>query len=714
MFYYQLQGMDSTAKNSGTRVDSKILNLARDLIKSGIVYTRADLAYELKSYGVEGDSLEVAAMVYEAYLKYKDASLVKAFVTNDYGAALVEMSRVAYGLDTNPEKAIEAVWEHLIQSNSSIAAVAKALGNAGGKVAAVADDVMTLVSGGKGAADVRAAAKAAFGKYTELVDVYETSREDVKASMGDFIYIREKVMGMFNDYSAMLLDIFGDSIKVVDPKLFDFSHVEWLDVKKMLAEVSLQYDSIASSCSVLINEIKDSFRDSLNKSVSIYKGSGNSLYGVALAGLNILDHYTDSGMKTARLKQDFVRFTDSIKRDKATIKGDLARLQVIFRTLNELYIPKAEAFFKYAAQVFNDEFEHLLDSLYSTPELREARKARAEAYGKYQKVKKEILDIQLNIDAYTADIEAKKKLLDTNMASYVEAVGKRPSPPSAAVNILTFGSADKNYYRDVTEWHDAYAGAVEYYEDLQTDWVADRLEVKKLSELKGKREKELAWFNAIAEKASARLRSVLAATDEAKAQMARHMKDIITLMKIAKDIISSGLDEKYMKTVNPAAYQELQLEPEVETSIQEFTDSLKAGSSRFAKEVSGSLRTPSADGDTVDTEGVALTEAMNNSIAKTVNLFGEYERLVNMRRLGALAEKEYERYLADLQKDFNASMDSITNRGAVLRESLRQMNLSTSLPELKAGLMSLAGDSITELTDEEFDQFLAGNRNIEI
>lgn len=297
--------MDSTAKNSGTRVDSKILNLARDLIKSGIVYTRADLAYELKSYGVEGDSLEVAAMVYEAYLKYKDASLVKAFVTNDYGAALVEMSRVAYGLDTNPEKAIEAVWEHLIQSNSSIAAVAKALGNAGGKVAAVADDVMTLVSGGKGAADVRAAAKAAFGKYTELVDVYETSREDVKASMGDFIYIREKVMGMFNDYSAMLLDIFGDSIKVVDPKLFDFSHVEWLDVKKMLAEVSLQYDSIASSCSVLINEIKDSFRDSLNKSVSIYKGSGNSLYGVALAGLNILNHYTDSGMKTAQTQTGF-------------------------------------------------------------------------------------------------------------------------------------------------------------------------------------------------------------------------------------------------------------------------------------------------------------------------------------------------------------------------------------------------------------------------
>ncbi len=708
--------MGSIAKNSEQKAYQKILDLAKELVKSDTIYTRADLAYELKSCGIECDSTEVASLVYETYLKYKDTSLIKAFVTNDYGTALVEMAKVAYELDGNTERAIEAVWEHIIQSDSSIAAIAKVLGDTGGKAVKVADDMMTLISGGKGAADVKTAAKMAFEKYTQLIDAYEMSRNDVKASMEDFVYIREKVLGMFNNYSSMLVDIFGDSIKIVDPKLFNFSQTEWLDVKNMLAEVSLQYDSIANSCSVLINEIKDSFRTSVNKAVSIYKGAGNSAFGVALAGLNILDHYTDSEKKTAKLKQDFTLFLDSIKRDKATITGDLARLQVIFRTLNELYIPKAEAFFKYADKVFNDEFEHLLDSMYSTPELEKARKFRVYAYEKYQEERKKLIDIQININYYMADIEAKKALLDANMENYAEAVGKKPSPPAMVINILTFGSANNNYYRDVAEWHDTYADAIEYYEDLQTDWVADRLEVKKLTALKEEREKELAKLKAMAEKASAKLRKVLAATDDAKIQVVKHLRDVLTLMKIAKDIISSGLDEKYMKTVKPANYQQLQLEPEVEANLIKFTNSLKDGSDRLAEKISNSFRTPETNDGSADKNGnaLALTEAMRNSIVKTIDLFEEYERLENMKRLGALAEKEYEKYLEGLKMDFNASMDSITDRGTVLRESLKQMNLSTSLQELKTGLISLAGGSVAELSDEEFDQFLTGTKNIEI
>lgn len=44
-----------------------IKNIADDLCKENKTYLRADLAYELKKFGVDADSAEVSKLVYDAY-----------------------------------------------------------------------------------------------------------------------------------------------------------------------------------------------------------------------------------------------------------------------------------------------------------------------------------------------------------------------------------------------------------------------------------------------------------------------------------------------------------------------------------------------------------------------------------------------------------------------------------------------------------------------
>ena len=54
------------------------------LQKSGLKYTRSDLAYELQGMGVVKDSLEVSKLIWEAYIHYnKYGNIKNAFLDNE-------------------------------------------------------------------------------------------------------------------------------------------------------------------------------------------------------------------------------------------------------------------------------------------------------------------------------------------------------------------------------------------------------------------------------------------------------------------------------------------------------------------------------------------------------------------------------------------------------------------------------------------------------
>ena len=88
--------MDQTEK-----ILSKIRDIAVKLNHDGAVYTRADLAYELKTCGIANDSIEVSRLVCEAFSRFGNDAIKTSFLTNDgkhtvvdaYMAAFVYISR---------------------------------------------------------------------------------------------------------------------------------------------------------------------------------------------------------------------------------------------------------------------------------------------------------------------------------------------------------------------------------------------------------------------------------------------------------------------------------------------------------------------------------------------------------------------------------------------------------------------------------------------
>lgn len=68
-----------------------ILSLAKQLSEGKSKFTRADLAFELKKYGVDNDSLYVSELTWGAYNYFQeDEAIASVFMSNDGKHSLVD------------------------------------------------------------------------------------------------------------------------------------------------------------------------------------------------------------------------------------------------------------------------------------------------------------------------------------------------------------------------------------------------------------------------------------------------------------------------------------------------------------------------------------------------------------------------------------------------------------------------------------------------
>ena len=137
------------------------------------------------------------------------------------------------------------------------------------------------------------------------------------------------------------------------------------------------------------------------------------------------------------------------------IEGDLGRLCVIYKSLNDVAIPQAEAFCRFAGQVLTDEWEQLVASFYDNEEIRGLKEERDVLLDKLKSTEQEMSDEEINIGYYSTRIEECRQLLDSMQTQYQEAMRTKPSKPFFLVNLLTLGASGRAYNRDIYEWNKA-------------------------------------------------------------------------------------------------------------------------------------------------------------------------------------------------------------------------------------------------------------------
>lgn len=747
------------------RVYKRIHDIAHELSNDKSTFTRADLAYELHDDGIEKDSSEIGRLVYEAYNFYKNDKAIKnAFYDNENKSPLVSVFQIDSLIESNDCDALFPLLQSNLDEsknmldlldNTVINILSGQIETVGGRTA------LNTIVGTQGAVNVQNEAKAVFDNYSNLVGVYDGAKHQVKSIMADFVNLRAQICDIYRQFSTMLIDTFGDSIKAVSPELFDFDSVEWLDVQGMLQEVKLDYDRISEKCKTLMSEIQDSFVQSLKSSSTAYKQAGSKQIGLLMVGLNMVSHYMDANSATNVLKQDLVVLKNSVKRDATQIKGDMGRLLLIYKTMNDAYIPKAEVFIRNSNAVLSSEMKAMTDAIYTDGEVKGMKARRDQLLAAYKQTEKEMTDEQMNIDIYMSRIEENSQILSSLKPQYEQAKNSKPSKPFFLVNIFTFGSAGKRYNRDIYDWHQVCQPVISRYEDLQADVKIDTDELQATKESLQENKRQYKKIKEELDGVNKAIMGKLKVNKDVQLQMLPHLEGMVRLLRLAREIASSKLDAKYMKAVQIEA-EDTELPESVRQNIHAFADVVRGtvnvdmdmvqtavdvlsynekkkkrlaektqGGKNYTPDAAngqyayggqqGSEATPqgpsghqSVPAEVSEEDLAAVADAGNVAVQKAVDLLESWANLKALQEKSAIAHKAYDKKLKKLQEEFRKDMAKIDNKSAVLRESLKKINTAQSPEMLKEGLLSLSGGDKEIFSEKDWDDFLSGNKTIEL
>lgn len=710
-----------------------IKSIADELCRDGKTFLRADLAFELKKCGVQSDSSEVGSLVYEAYCYYQnDGNISIAFVTNNSRSTLVTDYKLNYCIEQGHKDKALAIAENDLQVTENSIDKLQNMIALNLKVAMVkgASKMADVLTGTSGVKNVRETASNVFDKYSKLVEAYRYAEDNVRGNIGDFTSLRSDIEATYREYAFRLIDIYGDSIKMVSPQLFDFNKVEWLDVDNMLRQIELEYNKIQDKCGVLITEISDSFRNSLQSSMSAYKSVANSnkSLGLAMAGLGMLDHYLAASEKTNRLRGDLQVLQTSVKHDATRIKADMGRLLVIYKTLNDVIIPKANVYLRFAAKLMDSDFKTMTDLLYADANVRPLEEERRALLRQIKATEIEMNDHLQNIDVYKSMVGELTAMLESKRPSYFNAQSRKPSKPFFLMNWLTFGSANRNYYRNYSEWAAVCAPLIREYDNMQVDLKLDNEELLSHQEAANAIKGEHSRLSARLNEVSKEIRSRIVCSDDLKLKALKHLRDVVAMLKLGREIAESKLDEKLLRTVDISDFKETtKLPADIEENLSEFTnllaDNLHADRRMAArlldetaqmagekKKIKGKTNAPVYTDEELDMVQGATEEALQRGVA----LFDSMAKLKLMQLNGKIAAAAYDEQLAHYKKVFGEYLNKIDDKSAYLRRVFKRINLAGNDEERKQAMLMLSDLSGFNLSMQDFTEFINGNKQIEL
>ena len=706
------------------KVYKKIENLATQLSKASNTFTRADLAYELKDYGIQCDSLDIAQLVYEAYEYFgNDENIMRVFVNNEKTQALIKEYSVGRLVDDSD---IDGVFSLLDGQSSDILEAFEnttmKITNALQSVSGSNANIIQHISGQAGIVKVKEKATKMHGKYTEFINEYQLSEREVKNLISDFISLRIEIIKIYHEYTNMLIDIFGSSIKKVDPSMFDFDSIKFLDTDSMKKLIELEYEKLTKSCQGIMQHVSKSFSNNLSQSFKSLTSKGDKKHKLALAGLNMLNHYLDAGQKTTELNQELIVFKGKMDHDITIVKGDLGRLQVIHKTINEIHIPKAKIFFKNCKEVFSGEINEFLNSLYKVPGNMVIKQKRDNLLSELKQLEHKIRDNQSNIDDYSRQIDAGNRALNDNRPLYQQALGRKPKRPFFLFNLMTFGMLNKTYNRSVYEWREECLPVVNMYKELSVDLKlnSDELAVHE-SALVSNKELHQDLTKQVSDLTSM-LCSDLEGFTKEKQELGKSLHSIFTLLHLAKEIIGSDIDEKLLEVVSVNKFEEIELPAIIKDSLNNYIDKLKqderlnltAESAETSTGINEIRDENHEKSQLMQKKTAVLKSKANTAVNNTVELAKAIAQLKKMQINNGLAKAAYEKELKKILAGFKENISEIDNEAEVLRTALRKINTSEDSAQLKDGLLELTKLSSKNNTREEVEKFLEGKITIEI
>ncbi len=690
---------------------NKLQVLADTASVDNSTFTRNDLAWEFKedfaAIGIEGDSPEISKIVWECYQMTRDEAVAKCFVTNNRSYTLVEEYRVPALVEAGKMNSVFNVIDGKLEKSGNIISHLQTVVANGINLKLVdeASNLINTVSGAEAVKRIQDEAQQIFAKYSDMAGAYSDARNVIRELVADFSELRQFAYEAYKKYALELVDMFGEQIKASMPELFDFDTIEFLDVDAMKQNVKLAYDGIYGKCGVLLGEVSESFTKSLSRSASQFSEQSDHSVGLVLAGITMISHYVKTGQKATALHRDLAELRGAISSDEAAIRTDEVRLMELYKLFNDVMIPESQLFALNAPKVFDEEFEELIDTLYSTPETRALKQERDQILKDMHQNERRINDANISISYYKDHIQSCQETLSSLKGNYIEAQVTKPEPPK----FFVLPPARRKYERDLYEWDKSCKPVIDTYESLALDISVENDEIARRH---AAIDDDTLRYNELKIRlmdVSKRLSALVGTRPELKKKAARHLDSIVKLLVLAKKIVSTRLDDRLVTATKVTKFDDIQLPKELVAAVKDFKDSLTKNL-KFTENDAVNL-TNSKVGKEIITDIAGKGDAL---LQDGVSFCENVARLKVMRLKQTLGKEMYDREFKKLKAEFDERMKLVDDKAAFIRETAKKINTADEHDALKEALLELVGANAPSYTQKDWDDFLDGKKIIEI
>ena len=294
------------------------------------------------------------------------------------------------------------------------------------------------------------------------------------------------------------------------------------------------------------------------------------------------------------------------------------------------------------------------------------------------------------------DIETQ---LDAQSGNYRKAKAEKPVKP-----MICIGPAKGRYYRSLSDWDDYYAPMIKNYENMQVELKLNRDELishKKQLEII---DKEYKTNNLELKKISKQIIDNVSVSDNVKKEMLKHLKPVVGLLNIAKEITQSKLDERLVSTVGIRNVDEMELPVQLEQNVN-----------HFATEIAKSLNIRNLEDELCVEQGSleAYYGQYDAAVQKGLEAFQSYTRLKMQLAKEKITVAFYDDELSRIKGEFVGMVNSVDKKSQVLYDIFAKINTAESPEKLKDALLELSDNQIN-ISESDFELFLQGKKQIEL
>ena len=543
-----------------SEIYSFISDLSLQLLRKGNTYSRADVAFELKNLGVEEDSFQVELLIKETYentnLQTKKA-IAKVFFDNRMSRPIIDENGVKALVERNQwTEAISILKQESNEVNrlleTFMSVSAEVLNTT--KKYVEKYQLAGYVTGSVQVSNVKKEAEMLYIDYQKFIDNYAQTKNQIIELIEDFTFLRSNILNLYREKVSFLTDVFGEKIKAIEPKLFDFNVIEWLDTASMLKNIELEYENLINTCTIIVSEIHNKFSSNFSNSLRLLgKGSGGNSLSLAMVGLNIFNSWAEASLQATILKQEVEKMKQKMIYDVNLIKADINRLQLIDTSLRNVYIPTAYAFQENFEIVFSKKLKNLLNTLYENPQIKELKEEKDRLLAKFHSLESDIIDHQTHITLYEGNIQSEEKELKAYNPLYLKAKSQKPKKP------ILFGR--KSYNRDIAEWHQEYYPIIEAFVEAREQLKIDKEELSNHKRTAEEKKKTIVAINKAIDKQSEQINQLISKDVSLQSKIVEFLAPMINLLRLAKKITELKIDEKYLKTAKLEIPQDIKLLP---------------------------------------------------------------------------------------------------------------------------------------------------------